>query len=89
MDGEFYPAHPPIIRDVVARIGVADVRAFGLTSEDCGGPRQTAVPSGGFSATPRQSVSSAEAGEQLLSQLGYSAQVSIVAGKFPQCMPAR
>jgi hypothetical protein len=35
----------------VARIGTADVRAFGLTSEDC---------------------------EQLLAQLGYSAQVSIV-----------
>ena len=52
MDGEFDPAHLPTIRDVVARIGVADVRAFGLTWEDC---------------------------EQLLSQLGYSAQVSIVA----------
>jgi hypothetical protein len=47
MDGEFDPAHLPTIRDVVA-----DVRAFGLTWEDC---------------------------EQLLSQLGYSAQVSIVA----------
>jgi hypothetical protein len=42
----------PTIRDVVARVGVADVRAFGLTWEDC---------------------------EQLLTQLGYSAQVSIVA----------
>ena len=52
MDGEFDPAHLPTIRDVVARIGVADVRAFGLTWEDC---------------------------EQLLAQLGYSAQVSIVA----------
>ena len=28
MDGEFNPAHPPTIRDVVARIGVADVRAL-------------------------------------------------------------
>ncbi len=52
MDGEFEPAHLSTIRDVVARIGVADVRAFGLTWEDC---------------------------EQLLKQLGYSAQVSIVA----------
>lgn len=52
MDGEFDPAYLPTIRDVVARIGVADVRAFGLTWEDC---------------------------EQLLSQLGYSAQVSIMA----------
>lgn len=52
MDGEFDPTHLPTIRDVVARIGLADVRAFGLTWEDC---------------------------EQLLSQLGYSAQVSIVA----------
>jgi len=52
MDGEFEPAHLSTIRDVVARIGGADIRAFGLTWEDC---------------------------EQLLSQLGYSAQVSIVA----------
>jgi cobyrinic acid a,c-diamide synthase len=52
MDGEFDPTYLPTIRDVVARIGVADVRAFGLTWEDC---------------------------EQLLTQLGYSAQVSIVA----------
>jgi hypothetical protein len=35
MDGEFDPAYLPTIRDVVARIGVADVRAFGLTWEDC------------------------------------------------------
>ncbi|MDH4086692.1 MAG: hypothetical protein OEV27_16865 [Nitrospira sp.] len=52
MDGEFDPTYLPTIRDAVARIGVADVRAFGLTWEDC---------------------------EQLLAQLGYSAQVSIVA----------
>lgn len=52
MDGEFDPTYLPIIRDVVGRIGVADVRAFGMTWEDC---------------------------EQLLAQLGYSAQVSIVA----------
>ena len=35
MDGEFDPAHLPTIRDVVARIGVVDVRAFGLTWDDC------------------------------------------------------
>ncbi|MFZ3014748.1 MAG: hypothetical protein WA045_13680 [Nitrospira sp.] len=52
MAGEFGPAHLSTIRDVVARIGIADVRAFGLTWEDC---------------------------EQLLAQLGYSAQVSIAA----------
>lgn len=52
MDGKFDPAYLPTIRDVVARIGVADVRAFGLTWGDC---------------------------EQLLAQLGYSPQVSIVA----------
>lgn len=52
MDGEFDPVYFSTIRDVVARIGVADVRAFGLTWEDC---------------------------EQLLTQLGYSAQVNIVA----------
>jgi len=51
MDGEFDPAHFTAIRDTVARLGVADVRAFGLAWEDC---------------------------EQLLAQLGYSAQVNIV-----------
>lgn len=52
MDGEFDPEHLSTIRDAVARIGVANVRAFGLTWQDC---------------------------EQLLTKLGYSAQVSIVA----------
>lgn len=52
MDGKFDPAHLSTVRDVAARIGVADVRAFGLTWEDC---------------------------EQLLTQLGYSAQISIIA----------
>lgn len=51
MDGKFDSTHLPTIRDVVARIDVADVRAFGLTWEDC---------------------------ESFLSQLDYSAQVSIV-----------
>ncbi|MGH7180724.1 MAG: hypothetical protein ACREJN_01965 [Nitrospiraceae bacterium] len=52
MDGEFDREHVVVIRDAVARLGVADVRAFGLTWEDC---------------------------EQLLKQLGYAAQVQIVA----------
>lgn len=52
MEGEFDEKDLATIRDVVARLGVADVRAFGLTWEDC---------------------------EQLLSRLGYSARVSIIA----------
>jgi hypothetical protein len=32
MDGEF---ESTVVRDAVARLGVADVRAFGLTWEDC------------------------------------------------------
>jgi len=52
MKDDIDPAHLTAIRDVVARIGAADVRTFGLAWEDC---------------------------EQLLSQLGYSAQVNIVA----------
>jgi len=35
MEGEFAVEHFTNIRDVVARLGVADVRAFGLTWEDC------------------------------------------------------
>jgi hypothetical protein len=35
MDGEFERAHLAVIRDVVARLGVADVRTFGLAWEDC------------------------------------------------------
>jgi hypothetical protein len=35
MEGEFEPKYFVEIRDVVARLGVADVRAFGLTWEDC------------------------------------------------------
>ncbi len=34
MEGEFDPSDAPTIRDVVARLGLADVRAFGLTWED-------------------------------------------------------
>jgi hypothetical protein len=35
MEGKFEPQHFIAIRDVVARLGVADVRAFGLTWDDC------------------------------------------------------
>lgn len=35
MDSEFEGEHFTAIRDVVARLGVADVRAFGLTWDDC------------------------------------------------------
>ena len=52
MDGEFEEKDMEALRAVVSRLGVADVRAFGLTWEDC---------------------------EQLLRQLGYVAQVNVVA----------
>lgn len=35
MDGEFAPADARMLAGVVARLGVADVRAFGLAWEDC------------------------------------------------------
>jgi len=35
MDGDFDESNLAEIRDVVARLGLADVRAFGLTWEDC------------------------------------------------------
>ena len=35
MEGEFEREHFADVRDVIARLGVADVRAFGLTWEDC------------------------------------------------------
>lgn len=90
MAGEFNPAHLSTIRDVVARIGVTDVRAFGLTWEDCGAsrrhlaeacPHYTKTSEDANRALLHESPTwpPAEAGEQLLSQLGYSAQVSIVA----------
>ena len=34
-DGEFDPVDDPTLAAVVARVGVADVRAFGLTWEEC------------------------------------------------------
>ena len=35
MEGGFEEEHFDAIRDVVARLGLADVRAFGLTWEEC------------------------------------------------------
>lgn len=35
MDGAFYDKDSDILAEVIARIGVSDVRAFGLTWEDC------------------------------------------------------
>ena len=35
MEGEFDEGHHDAIRNAIARMGVADVRAFGLTWEDC------------------------------------------------------
>ena len=35
MEGEFEDAYHDVIRDAVARLGLADVRAFGLSWEDC------------------------------------------------------
>jgi hypothetical protein len=35
MEGEFEDVDHDTIRDAVARLGLADVRAFGLTWEDC------------------------------------------------------
>jgi hypothetical protein len=35
METDFDPAHFATIRDVVARLGVADVRTFGLAWDDC------------------------------------------------------
>lgn len=35
MEGELDPNDSAAVRDVVARLGVADVRAFGLSWEDC------------------------------------------------------
>ncbi len=35
MDGEFDEHHAATLSTVIARLGVADVRAFGLAWEDC------------------------------------------------------
>ncbi|MFY9621652.1 MAG: hypothetical protein WAM70_06470 [Pyrinomonadaceae bacterium] len=52
MEGEFDERDIDVLKTVVSRLGLADVRAFGLEWDDC---------------------------ERLLQQLGYSAQVEIVA----------
>jgi len=35
MDADFDERELPVLRDSVSRLGVADVRAFGLTWDDC------------------------------------------------------
>ncbi len=35
LDGEFAPQDMPALRHVISHLGLADVRAFGLTWEDC------------------------------------------------------
>jgi hypothetical protein len=35
LDGDFSEANQDLLTDIVARLGLADVRAFGLTWEDC------------------------------------------------------
>ena len=35
MDGEFVDQDFDVVRSVIARLGVADVRSFGLSWEDC------------------------------------------------------
>jgi cobyrinic acid a,c-diamide synthase len=35
MDEELEEEHHELLRDIISRIGLADVRAFGLTWEDC------------------------------------------------------
>jgi hypothetical protein len=35
MEGDFEEGHHEVVRNAVARLGLADVRAFGLTWEDC------------------------------------------------------
>jgi len=52
MEDEFAESEATVLRNVVARLGVADVRTFGLSWEEC---------------------------QQLLSDLGYSARVEVVA----------
>jgi hypothetical protein len=35
LDGDFPASQAAVLSDVVSRLGVADVRAFGLTWDDC------------------------------------------------------
>lgn len=46
MDEDFDPADIAVLANVIARLGAADVRAFGLTWEDC----ETMLATLGFSA---------------------------------------
>jgi len=34
-EGEFDPEYFDVLRDIISRLGVADVKAFGLTWEEC------------------------------------------------------
>ena len=52
LDGALAPRDAAVLSPVIARLGLADVRAFGLTWDDC---------------------------EQFLAQLGYTAQVEVMA----------
>ena len=72
MDGEFDDNHFSVIRDVVARVGVADVRAFGLilrqaqdrpgkTANICSG--DWAIPPA-FRSKPRDNVSKSIPGNE-------------------------
>jgi hypothetical protein len=35
MEGDIQEEEPEVVRDILARLGLADVRAFGLFWEDC------------------------------------------------------
>lgn len=35
MDADFDPRELSLLRDIIGRLGLADVRAFGLTWDDC------------------------------------------------------
>ena len=52
LDGAFAPRDATLLSAVISRLGLADVRAFGLSWDDC---------------------------EQFLAQLGYAAQVEVMA----------
>ena len=43
MEDDFEEAYYDAIRDAIARLGLADVRAFGLTWEDCQYPQATGL----------------------------------------------
>jgi hypothetical protein len=35
MEGDIQGEDPDVVRDILARLGLADVKAFGLLREDC------------------------------------------------------